>query len=98
MGDSCLNSVHLEPPRRLRFRHARQALLDACGDFTIAFQRRPDGINEFEAAGSKSSSSHSRSSQQARYWLSDGSKSYPLKIGINTIGRSPDCDVIVDDG
>jgi len=95
MGDSCLNSVHLEPPRRLRFRHARQALLDACGDYTIAFQRRPDADQE---AGNNPSSSHSPSSRQTHYWLSDGSKTYSLKIGINTIGRAPDCDVIIEDG
>jgi hypothetical protein len=98
MSDSCLNSVHLEPPRRVKFRHARQALFDACGDYTIAFQRLPNGDMNLERQGSNPLASPSPSKQKTRYWLSDGNKTYPLKIGINTLGRAPDCDVIIEDG
>jgi hypothetical protein len=98
MGDSCLNSVHLEPPRRIRFRHARQALLDACGDHTIAFQRQIQLEKPSKNPFDSHSGSGSRSGINGRYWLSDGQKTYPLKVGINTIGRAPDCDIIVEDG
>src|SRR5262249_13427641 len=44
------------------------------------------------------SKSGMRSSAHGRYWLSDGHRTYLLKVGINTIGRAPDCDVVVNDG
>jgi pSer/pThr/pTyr-binding forkhead associated (FHA) protein len=31
------------------------------------------------------------------YWLVDNEYIYPLKVGINTVGRSPDNDVVVQD-
>src|SRR5439155_18270718 len=33
-----------------------------------------------------------------RFWLKDDSFIYPLKIGLNTVGRSPDNDVVIQDG
>ncbi|MFL5244497.1 MAG: FHA domain-containing protein [Gemmataceae bacterium] len=98
MGDSCLNSVHLEPPRRLRFRHARQALLDACGDHTIAFQRHGPVDKSANSPFASQAGSNIRSSVNGRYWLSDGRQAFPLQVGVNMIGRAPDCDIIVEDG
>jgi hypothetical protein len=97
MPDSCLNSVHLEAPRREQFRAARQALLNACGGQTIAaqFPCPRAGIQDhpniqgklFPAAPAK----------DLQFWLMDQDAVYPLKIGINTVGRAPDCDVVVID-
>jgi len=97
MPDPCLNSVHLELPRRQQFRAARQALLNACGGQTIAaqFPYARDEIQEhprFE--GNLARCAHPSA---ARFWLMDKDAVYPLKIGINTVGRAPDCDVVVQD-
>jgi pSer/pThr/pTyr-binding forkhead associated (FHA) protein len=32
------------------------------------------------------------------YWLADNLHIYPLKLGVNTVGRSADNDVVVPDG
>lgn len=97
MVDPSLNSVHLEAPRRSLFRHARERLLNSCGDYTIGFQREslnPAGLSEinYDAAIKQ------LSPDMPRFWLTDGHHSYPLIQGINTIGRAPDCQIIVADG
>jgi hypothetical protein len=87
MSDPCLNSVHLEAPRRQQFRAARQVLMNACGGQTIAAQ----------FPNSHSDARLPEVGNAPHYWLMDRDKLYPLKVGINTIGRSPDCDVVVQD-
>jgi pSer/pThr/pTyr-binding forkhead associated (FHA) protein len=93
MGDSCLNSVHLEPNRRQHFRSARDGLLNARGSQTVALQRQD--LAFFQRGSPNPPSLPAPTSD---YWLSDGRNSYPLKVGINTIGRSADCDVVVTNG
>ena len=96
MTDPRLNSVPLELPRRHNFRAARELLLNARGDHTLCA----------EAAGNRDVPSHLTAIQQpggdeavaARFLLMDQEHVYPLKVGLNTIGRMPDNDVVLDDG
>lgn len=93
MNDPRLNSVHLEFPRREDFRRARGALLGARGTHTVALEKHEgllggqsrtliDDIRDAEPAASE-------------YWLMCGEGMYPLKVGVNTIGRLPDNDVVI---
>jgi hypothetical protein len=92
MNDPRLNSVHLEFPRRDDFRRARSGLLDSRGQQTVALdghlagtERRNPLIDPAQA-----------SDEQADHWLVDQGTVYPLKIGVNTIGRLSDNDVVVE--
>jgi pSer/pThr/pTyr-binding forkhead associated (FHA) protein len=97
MSDPRLNSVHLEAPRRLLFRQARDALLAARGWQTIA----GEAVNPSE---SSPSGPHTMVVQPdsapppgVKFWLIDKNCLYPLKMGLNTIGRAPENDVVVSD-
>ena len=47
-------------------------------------------IADIERPGEKPTGIH--------FWLQDGEGIYPLKVGLNSVGRMPDNDVIVPDG
>jgi hypothetical protein len=94
MADPRLNSVHLEAPRRQEYRRARDVLLRARGSYTIfadqsdhsdltghTIIQKGDGVADEELV----------------CWLLDGEFIYPLKVGLNTLGRSSDNDVVVED-
>lgn len=100
MSDPRLHSLHLEgQPRRDQFRAARQAIQAACGVQTLAGDIRlladedrldvstlaapPGGLNA--VAG------------RFTFYLKDGVNVYPLHLGMNSVGRLPDNDVIVRD-
>jgi hypothetical protein len=96
MADPRMNSLHLEPVRRQDFRRAREDLLNACGQQTLCAQVQP--------AEPASFSSHTFIQNQdekavapTEHWLADREYIYPLKLGINTVGRSSDNDVVVAD-
>jgi hypothetical protein len=94
MGDPRLNSLHLDPARRQDYRRAREALLQSRGNETIFAERKveeSDGGNTFirNQGGSAPTS--------LDYWLVDREYIYPLKMGLNTMGRSADNDVVVED-
>ncbi|HKB39031.1 MAG TPA: FHA domain-containing protein [Gemmataceae bacterium] len=96
MVDPRLNSVHLEAPRRQEFRRAREVLLGARGWQTVMAERDP---------AAQADASHTlvqeppdvASPAGLSYWLVDGDCVHPLKVGLNTIGRSPDNDVVLQD-
>jgi hypothetical protein len=95
MADPRLNSVHLDPPRRADYRRAREELLRARGMNTLAVENNPDESGErpntlIQQAGA-------RAPADLNFWLVDREFIYPLKVGINTVGRSPDNDVVVAD-
>jgi hypothetical protein len=94
MGDSCLKSVHLEAPRRQQFRLAREGLLNARGSQTIAVQSLPEPEARPRALDATSATVGPAG---GHFWLTDGQGTYPLKVGINAVGRSADCDVVVQD-
>jgi hypothetical protein len=94
MSDPRLNSIHLSDSRRLQYRQAREAMLQSRGQQTLcALQERPADVYShtiIEEPGS--------AAPPAEFWLSNQNRVYPLKIGVNTIGRSADNDVVVEDG
>jgi pSer/pThr/pTyr-binding forkhead associated (FHA) protein len=97
MVDPRLNSVHLEPPRRQLYRQAREALLNARGCQTIAAE-------DPQHAGAALAEPHTLVAEPQKgapvglkYWLVDKDYIYPLKVGLNTIGRAPDNDVVLQD-
>ena len=101
MSDPRLNSVHLDLPRRQLFRQAREALLRARGIHTLAVDQSPAA----EAAPSEIISPDNPRTlvlhadhpppPHVKYWLVDQEFLYPLKTGLNTIGRAPENDVVV---
>ncbi len=97
MVDPRLNSVHLEAPRRQEFRRAREALLDARGWQTVMAEKAPsapsDGPHTLVQAPAKPGAVPAG----VKFWLVDREYVYPLKVGLNTVGRSPDNDVVLQD-
>jgi hypothetical protein len=101
MADARLNSVHLEAPRRAEFRAARDKLLGARGGETMAAERQgafQSGPSEFNTAiQNLPGAAGAAADAGAAYVLMDTDYIYPLKVGLNTIGRMPDNDVILQD-
>src|SRR4051794_23048648 len=95
--DPRLNSIHLEAPRRQDYRRAREVLLQARGCQTIYAEKQPD-----EPDSSPSNTLIQKGNQPnaaaLQCWLADDQFIYPLKVGLNTMGRSSDNDVVVPDG
>jgi hypothetical protein len=95
MADPRLNSLHLDSERRHEFRRAREALLRACGSHTVFVSG-----NDADSSASGHTLIHQGDAvaqKQLNAWLSDGEFLYPLRIGVNTLGRSSDNDVIAED-
>jgi FHA domain len=99
MPDPRLDSVHLEFPRRQGYRHARQALLDARGLLTMAgayAERLAGGPDDWPSdvlprPGELLPGTRFLLVERARQFV------YPLRIGLNTVGRFPDNDVVLED-
>ncbi len=94
MVDPRLNSVHLEMPRRQEFRRARDLVLAARGFATLLAEGKEDA--------SRPPTAIDRVPEPAepgvQLWLADADYVYPLRVGLNTIGRSSDNDVVIPDG
>jgi len=85
---SPLQSIHLmNYDRREEFRQARAMLLQACGEVTLAGE-----INLRDSATFAPSILPSSSIQ---YSLEDSQHAHALKLGVNTIGRLTDNDVVL---
>jgi hypothetical protein len=90
--------MHLELPRRQEFRSARDQLLNARGAHTLCaegggasgFMGGPANLTAVEKPGGAEMVA-------ARFVLMDKEYVYPLKTGLNTIGRMPDNDVVLED-
>jgi hypothetical protein len=95
MNDPRLNSVHLDFPRREDFRRAREALLDARGLHTLAVERHSGGFDSGGGSHTLIQGPHNRIPATTEHWLMDKEGIYPLKTGVNTIGRLPDNDVVI---
>ncbi len=101
MSDPRLMSMHLEgQSRREQFRAARQVIEAACGSHTLAGDLRmlvgeerlhtstvavPPGGMPPAVVG------------KFTFYLKDGGNVYPLHVGMNSVGRLPDNDVIIRD-
>jgi hypothetical protein len=97
MGDPRLNSIHLSMPRRQQFRRARDVLIGARGDQTFVAERKQEH-DSGHGSGTIIQAPDGRAPAGLDFWLEGLDKSvYPLKVGLNTMGRSPDNDVVVED-
>jgi hypothetical protein len=94
--DPRLNSLHLEAPRRQDFRRAREALLQARGSHTLYAERHPDP-DESGPSHTIIQNVGGVNPADLDCWLADDQYIYPLKIGLNTLGRAPENDVVVPD-
>jgi hypothetical protein len=94
-GDPRFNSLHLESDRRQDYRRAREILLHSRGNQTLYSERHPDEAGDPSNTCIRNVSGKIPS--QLIFWLADRDFIYPLKVGVNTLGRSADNDVIVED-
>jgi hypothetical protein len=97
MADPRFNSIHLEGDRREEFRLAREALLTARGPLTLQAEQEggfAPGRDEFHTAIDQIAN---LAPAGTKYILMDKDSIYPLKTGLNTIGRMPDNDVVIHD-
>jgi pSer/pThr/pTyr-binding forkhead associated (FHA) protein len=97
MTDPRLNSVHLDLPRRQQYRQAREALLNARGFQTQALENREGFARSASDPNTVVQNLSRRVPPGIKYLLMDGDYIYPLNVGLNTIGRMPDNDVVVQD-
>ena len=95
MGDPRLNSLHLDPSRRQDYRRAREALLQSRGVETIYAERQRDG--DCDSGNTFIHNEGGLPPPTLDFWLVDREFIYPLKVGLNTMGRSADNDVVVED-
>jgi hypothetical protein len=104
MADPRLNSIHLDGTRRQEYRRAREALLAARGWQTLAAENQaavlehpsdPDHPDTLAQEHGQKPSPASLASPH--FWLRDRDNIYPLKVGLNTIGRAPDNDIVLQD-
>jgi hypothetical protein len=95
MADPRLNSVHLDFPRREEFRRAREVLVNGRGLNTQALEDRPSGRGDASNPHTIVEPERGNVPAGVRQWLMDQEGVYPLKVGVNTIGRMPDNDVVL---
>ena len=81
-------------PRRQEFRRARQAILGARGWQTITAEEQ-DSANRPPTALDETGQPPP---SNVDVYLRDRDFVYPLRIGLNTVGRSPDNDIVLQDG
>ena len=102
MSDPRLHSLHLEgQPRRDQFRAARQAIQAACGSQTLAGDLKlldeEERLNAPTVAAPPGGVPGSSVAGRFTFYLKDGTNVYPLHLGLNSVGRLPDNDVVVRD-
>ncbi|VTR92248.1 regulator : FHA domain containing protein OS=Thermosediminibacter oceani (strain ATCC BAA-1034 / DSM 16646 / JW/IW-1228P) GN=Toce_0252 PE=4 SV=1: FHA [Gemmata massiliana] len=101
MSDPRLHSLHLEgQPRRDTFRSAREKLQAACGSQTMAGNARvldDAALVVSTLAAPVGGAGGSGIAGRFTFYLKDGTNVYPLHLGMNSIGRLPDNDVVVRD-
>lgn len=95
MSDPRLDSLHLEPTRRQDYRRAREALLESRGVETLYAERQRGG--DSDPSNTFISNQGGSAPSTLDFWLVDREYIYPLKVGLNTMGRSSDNDVVVKD-
>lgn len=98
MGDPRLNSMHLDASRREEYRRAREALLQSRGLETLYGERN----RSFDADPNPTAirlglDGKPEAEKAVDYWVSDRDFVFPLKLGVNSMGRSSDNDVLVED-
>jgi pSer/pThr/pTyr-binding forkhead associated (FHA) protein len=97
MADPRLNSLHLEPGRREEYRRAREILLQSRGNQTC-FAEGQRGDESVSFSNTVIQNVPEQAPTSLDFWLKDKEFIYPLKIGLNTMGRSSENDIVVQDG
>lgn len=100
MSDSRLNSMHLGfSPRRQVYRQAREALLDAEGWMTQAGEILRNAVGDPQEWPSLLPIRDVPLVTEVRFVLMDlqANCTYPLRIGLNAIGRYPNNDIVFTD-
>ena len=96
MSLSHLTSVHLRSTqRREDFRQARQRVVEARGAHTVIAENIGQGTLIMEHSIRPMPAGQANLPADCSFVLVDGELIYPLKIGINTIGRFLDSDVFL---
>jgi len=101
MSDPRLHSLHLEgQPRRDQFRAARHAIQAACGSHTLAGDIRILADEEQLNAPTLAVPPRGTPAPAAgrfTFYLKDGTNVFLLHVGMNSVGRLPDNDVVIRD-
>jgi hypothetical protein len=101
MSDPRLNSGHLLDlfDRRESYRRARDNLLGARGWLTMAGEKASEMIGAVEDWPSLAPIQPDQILPSTKYVLVDHRAhwTYPLKLGLNTIGRLPDNDIVFEE-
>jgi hypothetical protein len=98
MSDPRLQSLHLEGlPRRDVFRAARLAIEAACGSQTLAGDPPPRGDPRLSAPTLAPPPAAPGLASRFTFYLKDGNHVYSLRVGMNSVGRLPDNDVVIRD-
>lgn len=99
MSDPRLQSLHLEgQPRRDTFRAARRLLQAACGSQTLARDGHSLSDSRLHAPTIAAPPVGVENAVNLfTFYLKDGSNVYPLHVGMNSVGRLPDNDVVIRD-
>jgi len=93
--DPRLQSVHLTYPRRQEFRQAREDVLHARGNETLQLEGEMPAARIEERGPVDSQANTASIELPFRYALMDGDEVFPLKVGLNTVGRASENDVIL---
>ena len=96
--DRRLLSVHLEGnPRREAFRAARGRAEHAAGGHTLAGEIRLSLGSQPPELKTLAPAEIPVKSGETKCWLLDRGRQVGLKVGLNSVGRLPDNDVVIDD-
>jgi len=96
MSDPRLHSLHLEgQPRRDQFRAARQLIQAACGSHTVAGDLHV--LSPEDALHAPTAAPPGKAGGKFTFYLKDGADVFPLHMGLNSVGRLPDNDVVIRD-
>ena len=97
MDDPRLNSMHLDLSRREGFRKARSELLGACGDKTQIAIEALAPANPAESSKTVLQNLTGRLPTGIDFVLMNQEAVYPLRVGLNTVGRLADNDIVLSD-
>src|SRR5262245_38071770 len=98
MTDPRFNSIPLAgQARREAYRQAREVLMGGCGMHTLAVEQ--ENVDEGQPAHPHTIIENPDLKPPAgvKFWLRDKDAIYPLRTGLNSVGRMPDNDVVIDD-
>jgi hypothetical protein len=96
--DPRLLSVHLEGnPRREAFREARRRVEGVAGSHTLAGDLRLSLGADARDMKTLAPADVPVKQGGTQCWLLDRGRQIPLKVGLNSVGRLPDNDVVIDD-